>query len=298
MCVFLFYWYIRWDQINKDFYSTKNNKYDLTKVPDVYDMLRYDLLHNAHLNLAGLEELYTLAKNFENCVVPQEYGTDPQEKRSIGSKMCSALLEKINADLNTALLSCSPGSNDDLYQLDESHADDLRINTLGRAVRTRLYFTSESHMHTLLNVLRYAGPGDTPIICPEGLAIMDEISEISYLSQIVIRLFQDRHNPSIFHCELSFSPGAVNNPITDKTNSVAPYALLDKGIQCGLLIDHLEGAIKLSHHPPAVEGVTVNTDAVDETAAWELDDEDEDSDSKKKSKKDKKKDKKDKKSKD
>jgi inositol hexakisphosphate/diphosphoinositol-pentakisphosphate kinase len=236
----------RWDQICKAFYSTKTNKFDLTKVPDVYDMVKYDILHNSHLVLRGINELYHLADAFENCVVPQEYGTDQTEKRYIGSKMCSALLEKINLDLNIALKSPEGDDSAMLYQLDESHADDLRINTLGRSVRTRLYFTSESHMHTLLNVLRYSGEGEEPMVCKEGLELMDNIHEISYLSQIVIRLFEDRVNPLNFHCELSFSPGAVNDPITDKSNTVAPYTLLDKGIKYGVLIDHLESAIKLS----------------------------------------------------
>jgi hypothetical protein len=54
------------------------------------------MLHNPHLGLTGtLEKLYELAKIMADCVVPQEYGTSVEEKRSIGTKMCGALLEKI-----------------------------------------------------------------------------------------------------------------------------------------------------------------------------------------------------------
>ena len=61
----------RWEQINNAFWSKKAGRYDLSKVPDAYDMARYDLLHNAHLQLDGMEELYRLSDAFENCVVPQ-----------------------------------------------------------------------------------------------------------------------------------------------------------------------------------------------------------------------------------
>jgi inositol-hexakisphosphate/diphosphoinositol-pentakisphosphate 1-kinase len=37
-----------------------------------------------------------------DCVVPQEYGTTIEEKRTIGVKICHALLEKIKYDLNIA----------------------------------------------------------------------------------------------------------------------------------------------------------------------------------------------------
>jgi hypothetical protein len=267
----------RWNQISKDFYSTKAGKYDLTKVPDVYDMVKYDLLHNSHLGLNGIEELHKLAAAFENCVVPQEYGSDPVEKRYIGSKMCSALLEKINLDLEIALKGSADDGSAMLYQLDESHAPDLRINSLGRSVRTRLYFTSESHMHTLLNVLRFPGAGAEPIICKEGIELMDSITEVSYLSQIVIRLFEDRLNPLNFHCELSFSPGARNNPVSDKSSTLAPYVLLDKGISYGALVDHLQSAITLAHQDDASVhlehrhgSVTVNMDMAGNSDNWEI----------------------------
>ena len=185
----------RWEKVNKDFFSAKTGLYDLSKVPDVYDMIRFDVLHNSHLNLDGMDELFQLAMAFENSVVPQEYGKDSVEKRVIGSKVCGALLEKIKYDLNVAQ---SDKLTDMRFHLDHSHSEDLDINSLGRAVRTRLYFTSESHLHTLLNVLRYPGPGEDCAISAEGLSMLDEVNELSYLTQIVLRLFVDRLDPRKF----------------------------------------------------------------------------------------------------
>lgn len=62
-------------------------------------MIRYDCLHNHHIKLDAMEELFELSQHFENSVVPQEYGIDKNEKRVIGSKMCGALIEKIKQDL-------------------------------------------------------------------------------------------------------------------------------------------------------------------------------------------------------
>ena len=42
----------------------------------MYDAIRYEVLHNAHLNLDGMKELYEWSMYFENTVVPQEYGID------------------------------------------------------------------------------------------------------------------------------------------------------------------------------------------------------------------------------
>lgn len=82
----------RWEKLNKDFKNRKTGLYDLTKVPDVYDMVRYDVLHNSHLGLNGIEDLLRLSRDFADVVVPQEYGISKEEKVSIAPKMCGKFM--------------------------------------------------------------------------------------------------------------------------------------------------------------------------------------------------------------
>ena len=153
-----------------------------------------------------------------------------------------SLVDKIKYDLEVAM---SDDNHADLhFTLDHrycsltisqmlmvcSHAADLMINSLERNVRTRLYFTSESHLHTLLNILRY--PCDEIELIPkDGVVMLDALSELSYMTQIVIRLFESViDGESNYRCEISFSPGAIADPITDKTSSLYPYVILNKFI--------------------------------------------------------------------
>jgi hypothetical protein len=239
----------RWEKLYKDFYSAKAGMYDLSKVPDVYDSIRYEMLHNSHLPLTGMQELFDLATKFENTVVPQEYGTVADDKRRIGSMMCNSLLEKIKHDL---LVSRSGGSGDLHYMLDSSHASHLEINSINRAVRSRLYFTSESHLYTLLNVLRYSPEGEKKAFCDGGHAKLDDVSELSYLTQVVFRLFQkktvegevsDNNDVNNFRVEISFSPGAIYDPNNPDSCEISPYFLLNKSIPCDQLLECLENAI-------------------------------------------------------
>ena len=93
----------RWRFIYERLYDPETDQFDLSRIPDVHDNVRFDVLHNPHLGLSStLQKLYRLAKLMADCVVPQEYGTTIAEKRSVGLKICHGLLEKIAYDLRSA----------------------------------------------------------------------------------------------------------------------------------------------------------------------------------------------------
>lgn len=93
----------RWRFIYERLYDPEKDQFDLSRIPDVHDNVRFDVLHNPHLGLSNtLQKLYTMAKLMADCVVPQEYGTTIAEKRSVGLKICHGLLEKIAYDLRSA----------------------------------------------------------------------------------------------------------------------------------------------------------------------------------------------------
>jgi inositol hexakisphosphate/diphosphoinositol-pentakisphosphate kinase len=86
----------RWRFIYDRLYDSDTDQFDLSRIPDVHDNVRFDVLHNPHLGLTNtLHKLYECAKYMADCVVPQEYGTTVEEKRSVGVKICKGLLEKI-----------------------------------------------------------------------------------------------------------------------------------------------------------------------------------------------------------
>ena len=80
--------------------------------------------------------------------IRQEYGITREEKLLIGQCICTPLLRKILVDLQRNV-------DEESTRLDSRYAKG--VSTPHRNVRTRLYFTSESHIHSLLTILCYGG---------------------------------------------------------------------------------------------------------------------------------------------
>jgi inositol-hexakisphosphate/diphosphoinositol-pentakisphosphate 1-kinase len=140
----------RWGKIEKDFYNKSNGFYDISKIPEIYDAIKFDYIHNQHtLQFPEAEELYVYSKNLADIVIPQEYGLTKDEKLAIGTGICTPLLKKIQADLKRNIEEPDENTN----RLNPHYS--LGVSSPGRHVRTRLYFTSESHLHSLLTVLRH-----------------------------------------------------------------------------------------------------------------------------------------------
>ncbi|KAF8567319.1 hypothetical protein P879_07978 [Paragonimus westermani] len=195
----------RWGKLWKDFRNT-GDVYDLSKISDIYDNIKYDLQHNpAILVESEAQDFFMCAKSLADIVVPQEYGITREEKLVIGQRICTPLMRKILSDARYT----------DVDECTRLHAGYSKgVASPERFVRTRLYFTSESHLHSLLTCLRY---GDLADVCTDeqwrrAMDYVSSVSEINYLAQIVIMIYED---PTVepktekrFHVELHFSPGA------------------------------------------------------------------------------------------
>ncbi|XP_069862065.1 inositol hexakisphosphate and diphosphoinositol-pentakisphosphate kinase 1 isoform X8 [Dipodomys merriami] len=194
----------RWSKLERDF-RQKSGRYDISKIPDIYDCVKYDVQHNASLGLQGTAELLRLSKALADVVIPQEYGISREEKLEIAVGFCLPLLRKILLDLQRTHEDESVNKLHPLYS--------RGVLSPGRHVRTRLYFTSESHVHSLLSVFRYGGLLDETKDAQwqRALAYLSAISELNYMTQIVIMLYEDNTRDPLseerFHVELHFSPG-------------------------------------------------------------------------------------------
>ena len=60
----------RWTKLERDF-RMKSGRYDISKIPDIYDCVKYDVQHNSSLGLEDTLELFTLSRALADIVIPQ-----------------------------------------------------------------------------------------------------------------------------------------------------------------------------------------------------------------------------------
>ena len=258
--------YGRWEKLFRDFYKPKTKTFDISKLPDVYDSAKYDVIHNRELlDLVPkhLHMVYHLSKCLADIVVPQEYGETPIQKFVLGSKLARKLAGKIRADLINA---GSPQQETE-HRLDTRFAKELGIKSTNRHVLTRVYFTSESHMHSILNILRFAHLADSSVVAPPANALqrMEAVEELDYLSHVVLRLFEvtkeDGSKRTIVR--VAFSPGVnVDASFDDRTRTIQKvevgYSETPEG---KLAAEHLRRYSHAVHQlPPAAPLIPLWTD--------------------------------------
>ncbi|KAL5966537.1 Inositol hexakisphosphate and diphosphoinositol-pentakisphosphate kinase [Taenia solium] len=195
----------RWGKLVKDFRSPSGD-YDVSKLPDIYDNIKYDIQHNPGILIESeMLDFFSLARALADIVVPQEYGITKEEKLVISQRICTPLLRKILSDARYT----------DVDECTRLHAGYSKgVASPERFVRTRLYFTSESHLHSILTCLEHGGLADaaTDEQWKRAMDYVSTVPELNYLSQVVIMIYED---PTVepktekkFHVELHFSPGA------------------------------------------------------------------------------------------
>jgi hypothetical protein len=108
-----------------------------------------------------LRDLFVKAKILFDFTAPQEFGVLISEKMSIGKQICELLLTQIVKDLQEA----------------RSFTESC----------TRLYFTKESHVHALLNIVRFCGYN---VKDSYGLTNIPTFEELDYLTQISFEVYE------------------------------------------------------------------------------------------------------------
>ncbi|KZP17295.1 hypothetical protein FIBSPDRAFT_747369 [Athelia psychrophila] len=221
----------RWEKLFEDFCDVEQKKFDPSRVSELYDTIKYCALHHRTFLFyifsehgpdgddprqpqdRRLHELYGRAKALFDLVAPQEYGIDPAEKEEIGVLTSLPLLRKVVEDLEAAR------------------------NNGGSSLT--LYFTKESHIHTLVN-----------LVLLSGLPIANRrIPELDYCSHITFELYERNHgrgkSDKEYSIKLSLSEGAHSSNVLDSTLdarhslNVQPRRKLSQHIPYSLVIEKL-----------------------------------------------------------
>jgi hypothetical protein len=266
----------RWNKLFKEF--TTLEKVDPAKISELYDTMKFDALHNReflerifspvdsieqpskssllideypeHLKLFKdsqrpsehnhylfddqifkyLRELYKLSQVLFDFICPQEYGITQAEKLEIGLLTSVPLARNIMSDLHSIIANDKPGMV--------------------------AYFTKESHMYTLLNILYGSGI---------QLHInRNDLPELDYLSQIIFELYEDSSgkNHSI---RFKLSPGChTQDPLDVELDdkhyiSCIPKISLTKHLDFDLVTQKMKNKFKMISLPKKFTAVNISS---------------------------------------
>ncbi|KAL2913047.1 inositol hexakisphosphate and diphosphoinositol-pentakisphosphate kinase [Polyrhizophydium stewartii] len=186
----------RWEKLFRDFVDVERAQFEPSKISELYDSLKYDLIHNRDF-LHGIfaspkhgndlvRRLYAASKVLFDIIGPHEYGIENNEKLDIGFKNAYHLLKHLYDDLEAARDSPTPS--------------------------TCLYFTKESKIICLLNIVLLCGL-KTKVGSPA------DIPELDYLTQISFELYErtgaDASGSREYSLRVAFSPGAHDPNLID-----------------------------------------------------------------------------------
>lgn len=171
----------RWEQHFKDLLDSE--KIDPSRISDFYDSLKYDALHNREFLQSMvtkqddgqsaellIRSLFKSTQCLFAFLSPKEAGMSASEKLSVGAEIIGPLVQEIISELTAA----------------------IEKDT----VKTRVYFTKESHMVALMNVIMNSGiplarRRTSSVMFPEELTEDPAwFGELDYLSQICFELYE------------------------------------------------------------------------------------------------------------
>ena len=134
----------------------------------------------------NFNSIYVLSQTFAYFVVPSEYGMSPENKLRTGKETVAPLCKKIYNDL--MFWKGEKGSEEEEYW---KYKEGLNKKEW-RHVRTRLYFTSSSHIYSLYNILTLGNKGEMLDSCEADVGEkVRNINYIGYLSHIDLRLYEN-----------------------------------------------------------------------------------------------------------
>ncbi|KAH8083944.1 diphosphoinositol-pentakisphosphate kinase [Aureococcus anophagefferens] len=151
-----------WQSVRKELKRDNNDAapYDLSKIPEIFDKVRFDARHNAKkLDLRRVyprfDDLVSRAKTLSAAVTPLEFGGAADARRNAAWRVSRALLDKISQDLHTARGGSGDANAGLHFQLDDDpqHLEDSEIKSSWRAPRARGRRVAKRHLSGVVVVV-------------------------------------------------------------------------------------------------------------------------------------------------